>query len=147
MKIIVKKEFDGRSYVAYCENVPGVYVQAPSRELLDKRLKKALSLIKHFCQERNQPFPSGKDKPIFDVRIKFNSLSTQKLIDLFRKKNYHIEYNDSESIVLMNSSFPFNHVHLPVTNHLSPIIVRKLFGHDRAIYVGKNNLELRKTAP
>ncbi|MHB2147803.1 type II toxin-antitoxin system HicB family antitoxin [Calditrichota bacterium LG25] len=147
MKIIVKKEFDGRSYVAYCENVPGVYVQAPSKEVLDQRLKKALSLLKHFCQERNQPFPTGADKPIFDVRIKFNRLSSDKLIELFRKKNYHIEYNDSESIMLMNSDFPFNHVHLPVTDYLSPIIIRKLFGLNNAIYVGKNNLKLRKTAP
>ncbi len=147
MKLIVKKEFDGRSFVAYCENVPGIYVQAPNRDLLDKRLKKALALIKHFCEERNQPFPTGKDKPIFNLRIKFNTLPTNKLLELFKKENYHIEYSDHESVVLMNSSFPFNHVHLPVTEHLSPIIVRKLFGSNNVIYVGKNYLKLRKTAP
>jgi len=147
MKIIVKKEFDGHSYVAFCENVPGIYVQAASREQLDQRLKKALALIKHFCEERNQPFPTGNDKPVFSVRIKFNSLPTDKLIELFKKNNYHIEFSDHESVVLMNSTFPFNHIHLPVTQHLSPIIVRKLFGTNNAIYVGKNYLKLRKTAP
>ncbi len=147
MKIIVKKEFDGQSYIAYCENVPGIYVQAPNRSMLDQRLKKALVLIKRFCEERNQPFPSGVDKPIFNIRIKFNVLPTHKLLDLFKREKYHVEYEDHESVVLMNSFFPFNYVHLPVTESLSPIIVRKLFGTNNAIYVGKSYLKLRKTAP
>ncbi len=147
MKIVVKKEFDGQHFVAFCENVPGVYVQSETRSLLDDRLKKALKLLKHLYQQKNQNFPIGTDKPIFDVKIKFNSLATEKLLPLFKKKNYHVEYRDKDSIVLLNSSFPFNRVHLPVTRQLSPIIVRKLFGPQNAIYIGKNHLRLRKTAP
>ncbi len=147
MKIIAKKEFDGRSFVAYCENVPGVYVQAPSRALLDQRLNKALALIKFNCEQRNQPFPFGEDKPLFDIRIRFNLLATDQLVDFFHKKNYHIEFEDNDSVVLMNSSYPFNRVHLPKTNALSPIIVRRIFGENNAIYVGGNNLKLHRTAP
>jgi predicted RNase H-like HicB family nuclease len=148
MKIKVKKEFDGRTFVAYCENVPNVYVQAPSKELLDKRLNRALALLKYTTKERNQPFPIGEDKPIFNVRVRFSSLPTHTLVDLFKQHDYHIEYEDGESVILMNSSYPFNRVHLPQTTHLSPIIIRRLFGANNVIYVNpKNNLKLHRSVP
>ncbi|NOX88383.1 MAG: hypothetical protein GXO77_05095 [Calditrichaeota bacterium] len=148
MKIILKKEFDGRTYVAFCENVPGVYVQATSKEQLNQRVSKALALLKHYCEQRNQPFPIGEDKPLFDIRIRFNSLSTEQLVDFFHKRNYHIEFEDADSVLLMNSFFPFNRVHLPKTNHISPIIVRRIFGSQNAIYVGGHgNLKLHRSAP
>lgn len=148
MKIKVQKEFDGRSYVAFCQNVPNVYVQAPSKELLDKRINKALALIKYTASERNQPFPVGEDKPLFNIRIRFDSLSTDALINLFKRHNYHVEYEDNDSVILMNSSYPFNRVHLPKTNHLSPVIVRRLFGSNNTVYVGApNNLKLHRSLP
>lgn len=148
MKIKIKKEFDGHSFVAYCENVPNVYVQAPDKETLNQRLSKALALLKHITTTRNQPFPIGEDKPLFDIRIRFDTLSTEKLIDVFKKRNYHIEYEDQDSVVLMNSAFPFNRVHLPQTHRLSPVIIRRLFGTENAIYVGsRHNLKLHRSAP
>ena len=148
MKIRVKKEFDGHSFVAFCENVPNVYVQAPDKETLTLRLNKALALLKHNTSVRNQPFPFGEEKPLFNVRIRFDSLSTEKLVELFKKYNYHVEYEDQDSVILMNSSYPFNRVHLPQTKRLSPVIVRRIFGAENTIYLGsRQNLKLRRSAP
>ncbi len=148
MKIKVKKEFDGHSFVAFCENVPNVYVQAPDKETLNQRLSKALALLKHITTTRNQPFPQGEDKPVFDIRIRFDTLSTEKLIEVFKKRNFHIEYEDQDSVILMNSSFPFNRVHLPQSHRLSPVIIRRLFGSENAIYVGgRPNLKLHRSVP
>ncbi len=148
MKIKIKKEFDGRSYVAFCENVPNIYVQAPDKETLNQRLNKALALIKHYTSSRNQPFPIGQDKPIFNIRIRFNALSTEKLVEIFKRHNYHLEYEDQDSVILMNSSYPFNRVHLPQTNRISPVIVRHLFGAENTVYVGSPpNLKLHRSLP
>ncbi len=148
MKIKVRKEFDGHSFVAFCENVPNVYVQAPDKETLNTRLNKALALLKHYTTVRNQPFPFGEEKPLFDIRIRFNNLSTEKLVELFKKYHYHVEYEDRESVILMNSSYPFNRVHLPQTERISPIIVRRLFGAENTVYVGaRPNLKLHSSVP
>ena len=49
-------------------------------------------------------------------------------------------------ILLANSKFPFNRIHLPVTNNLSPIIISKLFGKENVIYVNKSDLSMHSSA-
>ncbi len=142
MKVIIKKEFDGNMYVGSCENIPGCYVQARQENEISSKIRKALSIIKRNCEERKQNFPSGNDRPLFDIRIRFDELSTEQLIKFFEHQKYHLEYIDDDSALMMNSSYPFNRVHLPRVHRLSPVLVRKMFGEQNTIYVGTNELKL-----
>jgi len=142
MKIIFKKEFDGRVHTGSCENVPSCFVQADDPETLKARFLRAVQIIKQSCEQRNQPFPRGSDRQLLDIRIKFNTLSTEQLVKIFVSKNYHVEFENSESVLLLNSDYPFNRVHLPRTKRLSPQLVRKIFGSENAIYVGRSPMKL-----
>ncbi len=142
MKVIIKKEFDGNVYVGSCENIPGCYVQTRQDNEISSKIKKALQIIKHNCEERKQSFPYGNDRPLFDIRIRFDELSTQQLIKFFEHQKYHLEYIDDESALLMNSSYPFNRVHLPRVHRLSPMLVRKMFGEQNTIYVGNDKMKI-----
>jgi len=145
MKIVIKKEFDGNLYIGASENIPGIYVQAHQEKNISLHYKRALSLIKKICEDRSLPFPSGNESTLFDMRIRFDELSTEKLIKFFEHQKYHLEFIDEDSAILMNSSYPFNLVHLPRTNHLSPVLVSKIFGEENTIYVGSR--ELKYTTP
>ncbi len=138
MKIVIKKEFDGIWYLGSCDNIPGVYVQGLREQDINIKIKRALALIKNNCDTHRQPFPSGFDKPLFDIRIRFETLSTEKLIKFFEHQKYHLDYIDQESVILINASYPFNRVHLPRVNHLSPLLIQKIFGLQNTIYVGRN---------
>lgn len=142
MKIVIKKEFDGNLYIGSCENIPGCYVQTRQEKDISLKIKRALMLIKRNCEERNQPFPTGIDKPLFDIRIRFDELSTEQLVKFFEHQKYHLEYIDEESLILMNASYPFNRVHLPRVHHLSPLLIRKIFGEQNTIYVGSREMKL-----
>ncbi len=141
MKIIIKKEFDGLFYVGSCENIPGCYVQSRTSGDIHQKIKQAIAIIKRNCDERSQQFPVGTDQPLFDTRIRFDVLTTDQLVKFFEHQKYHLEYIDSQSVLLMNSSFPFNRVHLPRTDQLSPLIVQKIFGADNTIYVGRKGMQ------
>lgn len=145
MHVVIKKEFDGSSYVGSIENIPGCYVQTGQESDISKDIRRALLLIKKTCEQRHQPFPSGIDKPIFDIRIRFDDLSTEQLIKFFEHQKYHLEYIDEESVVLLNASYPFNIVHLPRRLSLSPLLVQKIFGEQNTIYVGSNKLRIRSS--
>jgi len=142
MKIVIKKEFDGNLYIGSCENIPGCYVQTRQEKDLSPKIKRALMLIKRNCEERKQPFPSGLDKPLFDIRIRFDELSTEQLVKFFEHQKYHLEYIDEESLLVMNVSYPFNLVHLPRVHHLSPLLIQKIFGEQNTIYVGSREMKL-----
>ncbi len=137
MKITIKKEFDGNLFIGSCENVPGCYVQASSEDMISPKIKKALGIIKQNCDQQRQPFPTEQDQPLFDVRIRFDVLSTKKLVHFFNQQRYHIGFENSESVLLINSNFPFNRVHLPQEKALSPFIVKKIFGERNTVYLGK----------
>lgn len=141
MKILIKKEFDGNFYIGSCENIPGCYVQSRHENEISTKVKRALLLIKRNCEERNQHFPSGIDKPLFDIRIRFEELSTEQLIKFFEHQKYHMEYVDAESVILMNTSYPFNLVHLPRAQYLSPLLIRKIFGEKNTVYVGSKDMK------
>ena len=141
MKIIIKKEFDGLFYVGSCENIPGCYVQSRTSGDIHQKIKQAIAIIKRNCDERSQQFPVGTDQPLFDTRIRFDVLTTDQLVKFFEHQKYHLEYIDSQSVLLMNSSFPFNRVHLPRTDQLSPLIVQKIFGADNTIYVDRKGMQ------
>jgi len=146
MKIIIKKEFDGQMYVGSCDNVPGCYTQSISEQELRQRIQKALLLIKKSCKEKNQPFPMGADRPILDLKIRFKELSTDQLVKILENYSYHLEYIDDESVLLTNTEFPFNRIHLPRSSNLSPLFVEKIFGKENTMWVGdRKNLKLRRS--
>lgn len=136
MKIVIKKEFDGTWYHAFCENIPGIYVQTLQEQELNTKMKRALTLIRNNCDSHRQPFPSGFDKPLFDIRIRFDKLTTDQLVKFFENQKYHVDYIDQESVILVNASYPFNRIHLPRVSQLSPLLVQKIFGEQNTIYTG-----------
>lgn len=142
MKVVIKKEFDGNTYVGSCENIPGCYVQAHQENEISLKIRKALMVLKKNCEERKQPFPAGTDRPLFDIRIRFDELSTEQLIKFFEHQKYHLEYIDNDCALLMNSAYPFNRVHLPRVRRLSPLLVQKLFGEQNTIFVGSRRMKL-----
>ncbi len=147
MKIILKKEFDGQVYVASCENVPGCYTQSSSEEEVRLKVQRALAILKTNCQEHNQPFPVGQDHPIINMRLRFNKISTDQLVRILQQHHYHLEYINEESVLLANTVFPFNRIHLPRSTNLSPLLVKKIFGEKNTIFIqGSTPLKYRKSA-
>lgn len=145
MKIVIKKKFDGNVYVGSCENIPGCYIQTRQESDISAKIRRALMLIKKNCDERNQPFPSGHDQPIFDIRIRFDELPSEQLVKFFEHQKYHLEYIDEESLILLNASYPFNRVHLPRVRNVSPLLVQKIFGEENTIFVGSGKMKLRSS--
>lgn len=142
MKITIKKEFDGHCFVGNCDNIPGCFYQAEEKEALQEGLVKGLNIIRQNCSQRNQAFPTGKDTPLFDIRIRFDSLSTDQLVKFFESHNYHMEYIDPDCVLLLNSNFPFNRVFLPRRKHLSYLLVEKIFGVKNTVFIGRRRMKL-----
>lgn len=146
MKIIVKKEFDGKNYIGSCENLTSCYAQASNPEDLILNLRNAIELYRKSYQNRNQTLPKESDKPVIDRKIRFNIISTAQLTQVLFKHQYRIEFTDENSILLVNSNFPFNRIHLPISKDLSPIIIIRLFGKENVIYVNKSTLSMHSSA-
>jgi len=146
MKISVDKEYDGKYYVACCTNVPGCYVQSNTPDRLNDELQRALEVYLKNCVQRNQPFPNEQDRPVIDIRIRFEELASAQLIKILKRFNYHVDYIDSKSILLLNSEFPFNRIHIPNVENISPVIIRRIFGKENTIHVGAPALRLKTTA-
>ena len=146
MKIIVKKEFDGKYYVGSCENLPSCYVQTNSSDELVIELRKAIEIYRKSYSKRNQTLPVSYDYPIIDRKIRFNKISSNQLTKVLLKNNFHFESKDSESLLLINSNFPFNRIHIPNVDELSPMIVSKIFGKENIIFINKNNLKINSSA-
>lgn len=145
MKIKIHKEFDGKYFVAQCLNLPGCYAQAQTEPELMERLQHGFKVYKASCDRRNQELPNEKDRPVLNIRIRFSEISTDQLIKIFRRYNYHLEYEDSYSALLLNSEFPFNRVHIPKFKSLSPYLIQWIFGKENVVYVPKSNLKLNKS--
>ncbi|MGD9898227.1 MAG: hypothetical protein AB7T22_03775 [Calditrichaceae bacterium] len=146
MKIYVKKEYDGYFYVASCINLPGCYVQSKYLDDIMDRLRKAINLYKQNYKDRMQNLPEENEGPVLDKEIRFKEISSKQLEKILQRYHYHTEYTDTESILLMNSSYPFNRVHLPQTEILSPLIVAKVFGKENTIYLGEKDISFNSTA-
>ncbi len=146
MKIIVKKEFDGRSYIGSCENLPSCYVQSESSEGVVIELRKAIELYRKSYTKRNQALPTSYDFPIIDRKIRFNRISSNQLAKILIKNNYHLETQDSDSLLFINSNFPFNRIHIPNISELSPKIISKIFGKENIIFINKNQLKINSSA-
>ena len=146
MKIIVKKEFDGQNYIGSCENLTSCYTQANNPEDLVANLRKAIELYRKSYENKSQTLPDTFDLPVLDRKIRFNKISTGQLLQVLLKHHYKIEFQEENSILLANSKFPFNRIHLPVSNNLSPIIISKLFGKENVIYLNKSDLSLHSSA-
>ena len=146
MKIIVKKEFDGKNYVGSCENLPSCYAQASSSEELIVELRKAIELYRKSLVSRNQQLPNSFDMPVVDRKIRFHTISSDQLSTILIKSNYHLEYSDDKSLLFINSGFPFNRVHIPQVKQLSPMLVSKLFGKENVIFINKNKLSMNSSA-
>jgi len=145
MKVSIKKEFDGSRHVASCENVPGCYVQAATKEELMAYIKRAFNLYKKSCNMRNKSIPFEQDHSVLNIRLRYAQISTIQLIKIFQERNYHIDYRDDYSVVLFNSDFPFNVIHLPVSHSVSPLIISKIFGEKNAVHIKERNLRLKSS--
>lgn len=146
MKISLEKEYDGHYWIASCTNVPGCYVQSENPDFIVEKLKSALEVYLKNCVQRNQPFPNERDRPVLDIRLRFDRISSDQLIKIFKRFNYHLDYQDEQSVLVLNSEFPFNRVHFPRSNNLSPLIIRRIFGQKNTIYVGAQHLKLNTSA-
>ena len=146
MKISVEKEFDGVYYVACCTNVPGCYIQSDNSEKLNSDLEYGLEVYLENCVKRNQPFPNEMDKPVLDVRIRFETISTEQLIKIFKRYHYYVEYRDQRLVLFLNSEFPFNRVLIPNSEFISPLIISRIFGKANTIYISKQTLKLNTSA-
>jgi predicted RNase H-like HicB family nuclease len=146
MKIIVKKEFDGKYYIGSCENLPSCYAQSESSEKLLPELRKAIELYRKSYLSRSQSLPNSFDTPVIDRKIRFNKISTSQLVKILERNSYHIESKDNDAILLINSNYPFNRIHIPDTDELSPMIVSKIFGKENIIYLNKNQLRINSSA-
>lgn len=146
MKIIVKKEFDGKHFVGSCENIPNCYAQSIKQEDLLNNLRRAIDLYRKSYENKNQELPDRPDGPVIDRKIRFNKISTNQLSKLLTKFRYRAEYNDNHSVIFVNSSFPFNRILLPETEDLSPLIIAKIFGIENIIYVNKSDLSMHSSA-
>ena len=146
MKISVEKEFDGRYYVACCTNVPGCYIQTQNQEIINIELEYALQAYLENCLKRNQPFPNDLDKPVLDISIRFDKVSSDQLIKIFKRYHYYVDYSDNRVILFLNSEFPFNRVLIPNNDSISPVIVSRIFGKENTNYVGRQELRLNTSA-
>lgn len=146
MKIIVKKEFDGKNYIGSCENLPSCYVQSTLSENLVIELRKAIELYRKSYSKRNQSLPTAYDFPIIDRKIRFNKISSIQLADVLLRNNYHFESKDSDSLLFINSNFPFNRIHIPNVSELSPLIISKIFGKENIIFINKSQLKINSSA-
>lgn len=146
MKIIVKKEFDGKHYIGSCENLTSCYTQANNEEELITQLRKAIELYRKSYDNRNQTIPEKYDQPVIDKKIRFNTITTAQLKQVLLKHNFRIEFEEANSLLLFNSKFPFNRIHIPVSNSLSPIIITKIFGKENVIYMNKSDLSMHSSA-
>lgn len=146
MKIIIKKEFDGKHYIGSCENLPSCYTQSDSSEQIIVKLRKAIELYRKSYSKRNQTLPNLYDSPIIDRKIRFNSISANQLSKILIRSNYHIEYKDDEFFLFLNSNFPFNRLLIPNEEELSPMIISKIFGKENIIYINNNKLRVNSSA-
>lgn len=146
MKIIVKKEFDGKYYIGSCENLSSCYAQSESSEKLLNELRKAIELYRKSYINRSQSLPVWHDAPVIDKKIRFNKISTGQLVKILERSSYHIEARDNDSILLINSNYPFNRILMPDTDELSPMIVSKIFGKENIIYLNKTQLKINSSA-
>ncbi|MBD3223472.1 MAG: hypothetical protein GF313_02005 [Caldithrix sp.] len=146
MKIIIKKLFDGSQYIAYCENLTNCYAQAKHAEELQGLIKRAIVLYKDYMEQRGQTLDEEPEHPIIKQNIKFDRLSSEQIGAIFKRHNYYVEYADNQSILMQNSDYPFNHVHLPNVNEISPIIVKQIFGKENVSYVRTTPMRLRTSS-
>jgi len=136
MKIRIRKFFDGRYNVGFCDNLPSCYVQSLNETDVAIRLRRAIEIYRKNCELNDQTIPVEADNPILDKKIRFETISTDQLLKIFQRMNYHVEYRNHESVLLSNSNFPFNRVHVPNTDDISPLIISKLFGKHNTYWIG-----------
>ncbi|MEJ2543946.1 MAG: type II toxin-antitoxin system HicB family antitoxin [Calditrichaceae bacterium] len=146
MKISVEKEFDGVHYVACCTNVPGCYLQSDNPEELNNDLEYGLEVYLENCLKRNQPFPNETDKPVLDVRIRFETISAEQIIKIFKRYHYYVDHQDNQVVLFLNSEFPFNRVLISNRESISPLIISRIFGKANTIFVSKESLRLNSSA-
>lgn len=137
MKIRIRKVFDGKYFVGFCENLPSCYVQSVNENDILVRLRRAIEIYRKNCELRNQVLPEEHERPILDKKIRFETISSVQLLKVFQRMHYHQEYSNHESILLINSNFPFNRIHIPNTEDISPVIVSKIFGKNNTFWIGK----------
>lgn len=121
-------------------------MQVANQQDLDFELEYALEVYLKNCVKRNQPFPNEIDKPILDVHIRFETISSDQLIKIFKRYHYFVEHEDDRVVLFLNSEFPFNRVLIPKSETISPLIITRIFGKINTHYVGNHELRLNSSA-
>jgi len=134
MKIQVTKKFDGKFYVALCDNIPGCYVQTDNLNELDDYLRLAIEIYSKSCRSRNQEIPQEIDHPVLSRQIRFNHFSATHLAQMLSHSGFHTEYEDTHFILMHNNTYPFNRVIFPRANYISHLIIERIFGRKNIIY-------------
>lgn len=129
--------FDGKHHVGYCENLPSCYVQSENENEILVRLRRAIEIYRKNCELRNQTLQHENDRPILNKKIRFETISSEQLVKILHSMHYHLEYSNHESMLLINSNFPFNRIHIPRSEDLSPLIISKIFGKQNTFWIGK----------
>lgn len=135
MKVTIKREFDGKYYVGSIDDLSGCYVQSQNRAEIPALIRKAITIIQKSYQDINQTLLREKDHPVLNIKIRFNHISTNQIRNILKTRNFHKEYEDHDSLLMVNSNFPFDRVHLPQSNDVSHLIMQKIFGKENIAYV------------
>ena len=143
MKFSVKIEFDGKYVVGYVPNLSGCYIQALKIQDITPLMKIAIEMYRDNYKLRMEPFSSEKEKPKFNQPIKIQKLSADQLGNFFRKNSYSRESTNKYFHLYRKSQFPFDRILIPVTNEISPLILKKLFGAENVKLVKGEGNELR----
>lgn len=146
MKIVIKKEFDGKRYVGSCENIAGCYVQSDSAEQLIADLREAIEIYRQSYSKRHQTMPEQPDAPQIDKKIRFNVISSEQLTKVLLNQRYHIDVKTEKFVLLMYKTFPFKRLLIPKSAHLSPLIIAKIFGQENIIFQNRPSFKINSSA-
>lgn len=143
MKFSVKIEFDGKYVVGYVPNLSGCYVQALKIQDITPLMKMAIETYRDNYKLRMEPFSPEKERPKFNQPIKIQKLGAEQLGTFFRKNSYNREASNKYFHLYRKSIFPFDRILIPITNEISPLILKKLFGSENVKLVKSEGNELR----
>lgn len=146
MKIQITKKYDGKYYVALCDNIPGCYVQTDDVNELDDYLRLAIDLYRKSCLSRNQEMPLENDHPVLPKKVMFNHYSSSQLAQILSHAGFHVEYEDTHFILMQNNNYPFGRVVFSQADFLSHLIIERIFGKKNIIYDNEEKMRYNVSA-
>lgn len=143
MKFSVKIEFDGKYVVGYVPQISGCYVQALKIQDLTPLMKLAIEIYRENYKLRMEPFTPESERPKFKDSIKISNINADQLGNYFRKNSYTKESSNKYFHLYRKTQFPFDRILIPNAKHISPLILKKLFGAENITVVKSEGNELQ----